>query len=136
MDITFEIKDYSDELLSKLKKNIDTFLEESKMIVSSQASLNSPVDTGALSRSFLTDSYVDTSEQTAYIGSSLDYAYYQEYGTGEYALSGGRQGGWHYQSPDGTWHFTKGSHPNRMLYRAMTSSKGQLENRLKSIMGG
>lgn len=47
------------------------FLLEVKDSIASQTSLNSPVDTGGLSRNFLTDSFVDKSEKTAYIGSSL-----------------------------------------------------------------
>ena len=135
MNIEIDVKDYTDKYLNRMKSKINVFLDESKSLVASQASVNSPVDTGALSRSFLTDSFVDSSEQVAYIGSSLDYAIYQEYGTGEYALNGnGRKGGWAYRGKDGKRHFTFGSHPHRMLYNAVNSCRSSIQSRFKQIM--
>lgn len=132
-----EFKDYTLKVLAKLDEKAEAFLEEAKDSVSSQASRNSPVDTGALKSSFQTDSFVDAKEKTAYIGSSLEYAIYQEYGTGEYALNGnGRQGSWVYKNlKTNKYVFTRGNKPQRMLYHAFEQKKDSVENRAKQIFG-
>lgn len=137
MATTVELKDYTDKILSSFDKKVNAFLLEVKDSVANQASLNSPVDTGGLSRSFLTDSFVDKSEKTAYIGSSLKYSIYQEFGTGEYALEGnGRKGGWVYKSSkDGKFYKTYGVKPQRMLYKALLTKKPLIASQAKKVLG-
>lgn len=128
----------SAQILSELDRKSLAFLEEAKSSLASQASRNSPVQSGALKRSFQTDSRVSKSEQVAYIGSSLDYAIWQEYGTGEYALEGnGRKGGWVYRDPDtGKRIFTRGNKPKRMLYKAFQTKKAAIKKRGEEIFRG
>lgn len=137
MSTKVEFKDYTLKVLAKLDEKAEAFLEEAKDSVASQASRNSPVDTGALKSSFQTDSFVDAKEKTAYVGSSLEYAIYQEYGTGEYALYGnGRKGGWVYKNlKTNKYVFTRGNKPQRMLYHAFEQKKDSVENRAKKIFG-
>ena len=137
MACTVELNDYTDNIISSFDKKVNSFLLEVKEAVASQASLNSPVDTGGLSRSFETDSFVDKNEKVAYIGSSLKYSVYQEFGTGEYALEGnGRKGGWIYKSgKDGKFYRTNGVKPQRMLYRALLAKKPQITSQAKKILG-
>lgn len=137
MSKNVEFNDYTVKVLAKLDQKAEAFLEEAKGSISSQASRNSPVDTGALKSSFQTDSFVDTDEKTAYIGSSLEYAIWQEFGTGEYALNGnGRKGGWAYKDfKTGKVIFTRGNKPRRMLYHAYQQKKTAVENRAKQIFG-
>lgn len=137
MATTVELNDYTDNIISSFDKKVNSFLLEVKDSVASQASLNSPVDTGGLSRSFETDSFVDKNEKVAYIGSSLKYSIYQEFGTGEYALEGnGRKGGWIYKSSkDGKFYRTNGVKPQRMLYRALLAKKPQITSQAKKILG-
>lgn len=137
MACTVELKDYTDKLLDRFERKTNTFLLEVKDSVASQASLNSPVDTGGLSRSFLTDSFIEKKEKTVYIGSSLKYSIYQEFGTGEYSLEGnGRKGGWIYKSPkDGKFYRTNGVKPQRMLYRALLAKKPMISDQAKRILG-
>ena len=132
-----ELKDYTDKILSSFERKANAFLLEVKDSVASQASLNSPVDTGGLSRSFLSDSFVNQREKTAYIGSSLKYSIWQEFGTGEYALEGGgRKGGWVYKSSkDGKFYKTYGVKPQRMLYRALLTKKPLIASQAKNILG-
>ena len=131
MATTVELKDYTDKILSSFERKANAFLLEVKDSFASQASLNSPVDTGGLSRSFLSDSFVNKSEKTAYIGSSLKYSIWQEFGTGEYALEGGgRKGGWVYKSSkDGKFY------KKRMLYRALLTKKPLIASQAKNILG-
>lgn len=132
-----EFNDYTIKVLAKLDQKAEVFLEEAKDSIASQASRNSPVDTSALKTSFQTDSFVDVDEKTAYIGSSLEYAIWQEFGTGEYALNGnGRKGGWVYKNfKTGEYVFTRGNKPRRMLYHAFEQKKTAVENRAKQIFG-
>ena len=133
MGTTVELKDYTDKVLNSFERKTTAFLLEIKDSVASQASLNSPIDTGGLSRNFLTDSFVDKSEKTAYIGSSLKYSIWQEFGTGEYALEGnGRKGGWVYKSSkDGKFYKTYGVKPQRMLYKALFTKKPLIASQAK-----
>ncbi len=137
MATTVEIKDYTDKILDSFDKKTNAFLLEVKDSIANQTSINSPVDTGNLSRSFLTDSFVDRDEKTAYIGSGLKYSIWQEFGTGEYALKGnGRKGGWVYKSPkDAKFYRTRGAKPQRMLYRALLTKKPLIVSRAKKILG-
>ena len=73
-----EFKDNSINVKGKLDDIAIQFLKEAKDSLASQASKLSPVDTGALKASFQNDSFVDESEYTAYVGSSLEYAIWQE----------------------------------------------------------
>lgn len=137
VSVKVEVNDKTQEYLTKAKKRIAIALSEIKDDIAQQASINSPYDTGDLSRSFLSDSYVDIAEQTAYIGSTKEYSIYQEFGTGEYAVNdNGRKGGWSYQDARGQWHKTIGVKPQRMLYRAIQSKKSQLPYKIKAAMEG
>lgn len=137
MGAKVEFNDYTIKVLAKLDDKAEAFLEEAKASLASQASRNSPVDTGALKSSFQTDSFVDAKEKTAYIGSALEYAIWQEFGTGEYALYGnGRKGGWVYKDlKNNKYVFTRGNKPRRMLYHAFEQKKTAVENRAKQIFG-
>lgn len=132
-----EFNDYSIKVIAKLDSKAIKFLEEAKSSISSQASRNSPVKSGDLKRSFQTDSLVDEDEYTAYIGSSLEYAIWQEMGTGEYAVEGnGRKGGWCYKDPEtGETVFTRGTRPKRMLYHAFLQKRDAVKARGKKIFG-
>jgi len=137
VSVEVEVNDKTQEYLTKAKQRVLIALSEIKNDIAQQASINSPVDTGDLSRSFLSDSYVDTTEKTAYIGSTKEYSIYQEFGTGEYAVNGnGRKGGWSYQDAKGQWHKTNGIKPQRMLYKAVQSKKSQIPYKIKVAMEG
>ena len=132
-----EFKDYSITVIGKMNDKAVAFLEEAKSALASQASRNSPVKSGDLKRSFQTDSLVDESELTAYIGSSVEYAIWQEMGTGEYAVEGnGRKGGWCYKDAEmGETVFTRGTRPKRMLYHAFLQKRDAVKARGKKIFG-
>lgn len=137
MGVNVKFEDYKINVLAKLDQKAVIFLEEAKDSLQSQASRNSPVDTGALKASFQNDSFIDETEKTAYIGSSLEYAIWQEFGTGEYALNGnGRKGGWVYKNlKTNEFVFTRGNKPRRMLYHAFQQKKTAVENRAKQVFG-
>lgn len=122
-----------------LEDVVGKFLIESSGEVVGQAARNSRVKSGQTKGSYQAN--VDENKGIAYIGSPLENAVWEEFGTGEYALHGdGRKGGWFYEDEKGVGHFTHGKTPNRPLQKAFNSSKGNIIKRaeeiLKSKMGG
>lgn len=72
----------------------EAFLHEAAGEVASQAARNSPVDNGQLKGSWAYR--MDGSGREAAIGSPLENAVWNEFGTGEYALKGdGRKSAWY-----------------------------------------
>ena len=106
---------------------------------------------------------VDEGDKKATVGSPDEAAYWEEFGTGEYALNkDGRKGWWVYvegnDTPRGNQkyytkkeamqtaafmrsngldaHATNGIEPNRPLHRAFTSLKSALIRRAEEVFGG
>lgn len=131
--------DNSKEVKSALEQALIAALYTAAAEVESQAARNTHIDTGQLKGSWA--SIVDEGKMEATIGSPLEYAIWQEMGTGEWAVEGnGRKGGWRYKDDEGKWHFTKGNKPVRMLWNAFNTKKHTVqkifENELKSSLGG
>lgn len=71
------------------------------------------------------------------IGSDYINAIWEEFGTGEYALHGdGRKGGWKYESPPGSWHFTRGKRPSRAFQKAYDSLKNPIIEHIQAAFRG
>ena len=131
MAVVFE--DYSMKCKKAIDGGCDPFLHEVTAEIASQAANNSPFKTGELIGSWSTK--VDG--KTGYVGSDKEYAIYQEFGTGEYALEGnGRKGGWFYVDDEGKGHWTLGTKPKRMLWNAFVSLKPTIEARAREIFRG
>lgn len=93
--------------------------------IESQVKRNTAVDTGQLKGSW--KDVVDEEKLEAVIGSPLQNAIWEEFGTGEYALNGdGRKTPWSYKDAKGKWHYTHGKKPRRALYNAFTRLKPKL----------
>ena len=106
------------------------FLHEAAGELVSQTARNSRVRTGQTKGSW--DYVVDEAELTATIGSPLENAIWEEFGTGEYALGGnGRKDSWRYKDEHGQWHTTIGKKPNRALWNAMETLKPSLQKELE-----
>lgn len=120
-----EFYDFSIDVSAAAADIALAFLEEAAGEVEAQARRNSRVDTGQLKGSWTHT--VDETKDEAQIGSPLENAIWEEFGTGEYAAKGdGRKGGWNYQDDEGNWHHTNGKKPNRTLQRALDSVKGTI----------
>ena len=104
-------------------------LEEAAGELESQVKRNTAVDTGQLKNSWrhrITGSMM-AEEYEAQIGSPLENAIWEEFGTGEHALYGdGRKGGWFYEDVWGVGHFTHGKKPRRAFHKAYTSTKNKI----------
>lgn len=123
----FTFKDYSVQVKAAIDRTAQAALEEAAGELESQVKANTAVDTGQLKNSWthnLTDS---GSKHTATIGSPLQNAIWEEFGTGEYALEGnGRKGGWVYVDAKGHGHFTRGKRPRRAFWNAYNTLKPAL----------
>lgn len=126
--------DYSIKVKKAIESKALQFLEEAASEVESAARDNSRKDTGQLKGSW--KHIVDDSAKTATIGSQLENAIWEEFGTGEYAVEGnGRKGGWLYENRHGETVFTRGKTPNRTLQRAFDGKKAVIKKRAKQIFG-
>ena len=144
---TFKVKEI-------LKDKAIQFLNEAGGEVEAQVKRNSRVDMGQTKGSW--KYVVDESNMKVTIGSPLENALWEEFGTGEYALEGkGRNTPWFIpvDDYDGTkvptfngevvivygkggkaFYKTDGKKPNRALQRAMEKAVPKLEKRLGQIM--
>ena len=119
-----------------VKKALDNaaiaWLHDASHSIESQTKQNTAVDTGQLKGSW--QSIVDEQEGVATIGSPLENAIWEEFGTGEYALNGdGRKGGWFYEDKKGNGHFTYGKKPRRALFKAFETKKTAVIKRAEEI---
>ena len=72
-------------------------------------------------------------ENAVYIGSDVEYAVYQELGTGIYAEGGGgRPTPWVYQDANGNWHWTRGNRAHPFLKPAVADHTKTYSNIIKS----
>ena len=118
-----------------LKEKSIAFLYEAGGELLSQVQRNTRTDTGQLKNSWKL--VVDEREMKAVVGSPLENAIWEEYGTGEYALNGdGRKSPWVYKDVKGDWHKTSGKKPSRALFKAINSIKPKILNRLQNLLKG
>ena len=120
---------YQEELYAAILRA----LEKIGMTAEGYAKDLCPVDTGNL-RNSITHT-VDEAEQTAYIGTNVEYAPYIELGTGIYNPEG-RKTPWWYQDDSGKWHWTRGAQAQPFLKPAATDHgqtyRNILEDELKN----
>lgn len=145
--MAIEFSDYSVQVKDMMEKTVIGCLHEAAGEIEAQAKKNAEVKTGQTKGSY---GYKVIPEQLeAKIGSPLENAIWEEFGTGEYALEGkGRSGGWWIKvgmgrdeiapdvaasykwekvrkDKDGnlTFVFTRGKKPRRILQRAFDAKK-------------
>ena len=115
--MALEFQDYSFKVKDALNNAIIAFLYEAAGELEAQVKRNTPVDTGQLKSSW--DYHVDEAKGEAIVGSPLENAIWNEFGTGQYALHGdGRKTPWKYRDIKGKWHTTTGKRPQRSFYHA------------------
>lgn len=117
-----EFEDYSIRVTEAINEGALQGLRKAAAEIKKQAADNSRVATGQLRKSW--GYTVDEGAYEATIGSPLENAVWEEFGTGEYAVHGdGRKGGWSYQDDTGNWHYTKGKRPVRTLQKAFQQKR-------------
>jgi HK97 gp10 family phage protein len=123
--IKYESK--SDEVKAAMDQISRKAMEKACLLVEGQAKGLTPVGTGDLRDSMQHTISESDNGFIGKVGSPLMYSVYQEFGTGEFAQNGaGRKGGWWYQEADGTFHFTMGTKPKRMLQTAFRQNKRRI----------
>lgn len=116
-----------------LEDAVGKYLIEASGELVGKSARNSRVKSGQTKGSYKAN--VDENNGIAYIGSDLENAIWEEFGTGEYALHGdGRKGGWSYEDAKGEGHFTRGKTPNRPMYRAFSELKNKLIRRAEEVL--
>lgn len=130
-----EYTDNSAIVKAALSEGVRAFLYEAGGELQAQTMRNSRVDTGQTKGSYQYKVQEGTGESTVHVGSNLQNAIWEEFGTGEYALHGdGRKGGWKYVDAKGKGHFTRGKTANRPLYNAFNTLREKLKRRLQEIL--
>lgn len=122
----------SKDILSNLVEN----MEKACITVEKTAKQNCHVDLGHLRSSITHSVDIQPSTIVGSVFSNLDYAPYEEKGTGIYAVDGdGRKTPWKYVSKAGKYkggHTTKGQQPHPFLEPARDKNKDEVSN----ILGG
>lgn len=96
-----EFKDYSIEVKGKINEALIAALYEAAGAVVLQTARNSRVDTEQTKGSF--EYVVDEEKLESTVGSPLENAIWEEFGTGIHALNGdGRKTAWHYKDKKAT----------------------------------
>lgn len=148
MPVIFQ--DFSVQVKGALSSAVDQYLEEASAEIESAARRKSRVDSGQLKGSW--DHRVSSAKQEATVGSPLENAVWEEFGTGEYAEKGdGRKGGWYLPAEKlsakaklkmretkikgKVFYFTRGKKPARTLHTAYENSKPKIIRRAKEIFG-
>lgn len=133
MENDVQFKDFSVEATGKINDALIAALHEAAGEIVSQTERNTRVDTGQTKNSW---SYtVDESEGKATIGSPLENAIWEEFGTGVQALNGnGRKTAWKYQDKKGKWHTTTGKKGTRAFYKAFKKFKTPIIKLFESKM--
>lgn len=93
--MSVEFSDYSIHVKGVMNEAMKRFLREAAFIVESETIRHTPTDKEQLRNSWASD--VNEADMSAMIGSPLEQAFWNEFGTGSHALHGdGRKGWWVY----------------------------------------
>lgn len=118
------IKNNSTAVKEAIEMGVHNWLEQSAELILSGTKENTAVDSGRTRDGWV--KIVNTDNHTAVVGNFLENSVWEEFGTGEYALSGnGRKGGWCYRSESGNFYFTNGKPPKRAFQKAYSQSREQ-----------
>lgn len=125
------------KVIDRTENIIEATLLECAAELTSQVSRNSRVKSGDLKGSWKAHVKKTSGGYEATIGSPLENAIWEEFGTGEHALKGnGRKGGWVYVDEEGKGHFTYGKKPSRAFWNAYTSLKSAIIKRIQNALKG
>lgn len=129
--------DYTEEVKGRIAQLAPAVLEEVAGEVESQTKQNTAVRTGQTKNSWTHRVEQDSNMYTATVGSPMQNAVWEEYGTGEYALNGnGRKGGWYYVDEEGKGHFTHGKRPRRPCFKAYSTLKNKMIQHMRDRFKG
>ena len=127
----------SDEIMRKVHERMTAALEaignQAVSYAKSNITAAGRVDTGAMRNSI---SHI-VQNDVCHVGTNVEYAIYNEYGTGIYAADGnGRKKPWAYEGADGAVHWTRGMRPIHFLKNAVQNNKDTLIAIIKKYLNG
>ena len=131
--IKFEgLEDIEKKLANTLKpEDIAAALGKACALVERAAKQKAPKGNGELRRSIA--SRIEGEEGVVY--TALEYAPYVEFGTGLFAVEGGRKDvPWHYQDDEGEWHTTSGMKPQPFLFPALDENREAIKRLLREAL--
>jgi HK97 gp10 family phage protein len=106
-------------------------LNKACLIVERAAREKAPKDQGDLKRSIASE----VRGTTGVVYTPLEYAPYQEFGTGLFAEDGGRSDvPWRYKDDAGNWHTTSGNPPRPFMRPALNDNRQQVIKAIKEGM--
>ena len=106
---------------------IEQALKVACALVVRSAAEKAPKGTGELRRSIKFKIENNGDELVGVVYTPLEYAPYVEFGTGLFAVNGGRVDvPWCYKDDEGEWHTTSGQHPQPFLYPALNENREQI----------
>ena len=128
-----KFEDFSKDCIDKLTEAGLRFLEEAGGEVESGAKNRVRVDTGWTKRNY--EHHVDKAAMCCYVGSNVENAIWEEFGTGRYAEEGnGRQTPWAYEDPKtGEVRWTRGKKPMRPLRGSYEKLRPAIKKRAQEI---
>lgn len=137
-DIKFE---GLDKIIDKIEdfddvREMTSAMQQACNLVESAAKDKAPKDTGALRRSITSKVEVTGNSIEGIVFTPLEYAPYQEFGTGLFAENGnGRKTGWAYEDEKtGETIFTRGNRPHPFLRPAVNENKDKIINIIKGAL--
>ncbi|MBQ2544740.1 MAG: HK97 gp10 family phage protein [Clostridia bacterium] len=135
--IDVKVETHADLFKDAVKEAVEAALEAVGLQAEGYAKANitaaGRVDTGELRNSVTHQ--VEESEQAVYIGSNLEYAIYNEVGTGIYAEGGGgRKDPWMYVDDNGVGHWTVGITPIHFLKDAAADHGDEYRQIAEAVM--
>lgn len=120
--MSVKFHDFSVNVQKALDDRAEQFLYEASESLKTQVKQLTKVKSGQLKGSWAYEVNLEAMESR--IGSPLENAIWNEFGTGEYAANGdGRKGGWSYKDDEGEWHHTKGKIARHTLQKAFEAKK-------------
>lgn len=146
-------EDNRNQVKQALSRAVEAYLEEAGGELQAQTVKNSRTDFGQTKGSY--QYAVDPSEGACYVGGQLENAIWEEFGTGDYAIQGGRKTPWYvpvegykgtkkptfqgkvvvvYGKNGKAYYKTNGKKPNRPLQKAFDANKEKLIKRLGDIL--
>ena len=136
-DIKFE---GLDKIIDKIEdfddvREMTSAMQDACNLVEGAAKDKAPKDTGALRRSITSKVEVTGNSIEGIVFTPLEYAPYQEYGTGLFLQNGnGRKTPWVYMDDKGNYHYTRGQHPQPYMRPALEENKDKIINIIKGAL--
>lgn len=133
-DVTITVNSNKQATLDEFKQQKKVALEAIGLQGETNAKMHitavGAVDTGIL-RNSITHA---TDDDSAYIGTDVEYGIYVELGTGIYASEGGRSTPWSYKDDEGNWHTTVGMKPRPFLAPAVQEHIDEYKELVENYM--